>query len=178
MCQDWWNCTEGGLIIPEVIIIIIPVMMHSYWYCLTHRNIATSLILYQKLDLNNTPGAVVMLSWTLHTFGIEIVMDIMHLRKVGKTITKMDGKWAQVGLRICRNENMIHFLYVYAHEQTFLEPVYQAYPRHSYKPRFMLFVNSAHQCRKCPDQEIINYNTWCSYQTLLKVRHIFCLCVL
>ncbi len=42
MCQDWWNCTEGGLITPELITIIIPVMMHSYWYCLTHRN--TSLI--------------------------------------------------------------------------------------------------------------------------------------
>ena len=38
---------------PKMIIIIIPVKMHSYWYCLTHRNIATSLILYQKLDLNN-----------------------------------------------------------------------------------------------------------------------------
>ncbi len=54
VCQDWWNCTKGGLIIPELIIIIIPVMMHSHWYCLTHRNIATSLIFYQKLDLNNT----------------------------------------------------------------------------------------------------------------------------
>ncbi len=43
----------GGHIIPELIIIIIPVKMHSYWCCLTHRKIATSLILYQKLDLNN-----------------------------------------------------------------------------------------------------------------------------
>ncbi len=54
MCQDWWNCSQGGPLIPELIIIIIPVKMHSYWYCLTHSNIATSLILYQKLDLNNT----------------------------------------------------------------------------------------------------------------------------
>ena len=53
ICVSW--LLTGGPIGPEITIIIIPVKMHSYWYWLTHRNIATPLILYQKLDLNNRP---------------------------------------------------------------------------------------------------------------------------
>ena len=49
----------GGPVSPEITKIIIPVKMHSYWYWLTHRHIATPLILYQNLDLNNTKRAYI-----------------------------------------------------------------------------------------------------------------------
>ncbi len=53
MCQDGFYCSEGVPKGPELIIIILPVKMHSYLYCLTHRNIALSVILYHNLGLNN-----------------------------------------------------------------------------------------------------------------------------